>query len=132
MKLLLDTQCWLWWFAQPERLNEQAIALIGDHSNELWFSVASIWEIAIKVTHGKLPLPESIDTYIDSRIGLLDMEILEIKAGHALRAAALPLHHKDPFDRILISQAYLENMTLLSADIMFRKYGDLSLVWAGS
>ena len=53
MKILLDTQCWLWWFAQPERLNEQAIALIADDSNELWFSVASIWEIAIKVANGK-------------------------------------------------------------------------------
>ncbi|MBO0351051.1 type II toxin-antitoxin system VapC family toxin, partial [Phormidium pseudopriestleyi FRX01] len=94
------------------------------------FSVASIWEIAIKVANGKLPLPEPIDTYIDSRIALLDMRILEIKAGHVLRAAALPLYHKDPFDRLLIAQAPLEDMTLLSADIMFRKYRDISLIWA--
>ncbi|MGL5193854.1 MAG: type II toxin-antitoxin system VapC family toxin [Chroococcales cyanobacterium] len=132
MKLLLDIQCWLWWFAQPERLNKQATALIADDSNELWFSVASIWEIAIKVANGKLPLPETVDTYIDSRIGLLDMRILEIKACHALRAAALPLHHKDPFDRILIAQAHIEDMTLLSADRMFRKYHDISLIWAAS
>jgi len=132
MKILLDTQCWLWWFAQPERLNEQAIALIADDSNELWFSVASIWEIAIKVANGKLPLPEPINTYINSRIALLDMRILEIKAGHGLRSAALPLHHKDPFDRILIAQSHMEDMTLLSADIMFKKYSDISLIWAAS
>jgi PIN domain nuclease of toxin-antitoxin system len=60
VKLLLDTQCWLWWFAQPERLSEDAIASIADETNELWFSVASIWEIGIKVEGGKLPLPEPI------------------------------------------------------------------------
>lgn len=79
-----------------------------------------------------MPLPEPIDSYIDSRIELLDMQILEIKAGHALRAAALPLHHKDPFDRILIAQAHMEDMTLLSADIMFRQYTDISILWAAS
>ena len=58
MKLLLDTQCWLWWFAQPSRLNQEAIAQIADEANELWLSVASIWEISIKVSIGKLPLPD--------------------------------------------------------------------------
>lgn len=75
MKILLDTQCWLWWFAQPERLNEQAIALMADETNELWFSVASIWEIAIKVANGKLPLPEPIDTYPSS----VTLRVLKLK-----------------------------------------------------
>ena len=82
MKLLLDTQCWLWWFAQPERLNQEVIAQIADESNELWFSVASVWEIGIKVAIRKLPLPEPIDTYISSRMVQLDMRYLEIKAPH--------------------------------------------------
>ncbi|MFB2982372.1 type II toxin-antitoxin system VapC family toxin [Microseira sp. BLCC-F43] len=132
MKLLLDTQCWLWWFAEPERLNEEAIAQITDETNELWFSVASIWEIGIKVAIGKLPLPEPIDSYISTRMMLLDMRYLEITAPSALRAAALPLHHKDPFDRMLIAQAQIEGMTLVSADPIFKLYSDLSLLWAAN
>lgn len=80
MKLLLDTQCWLWWFAQPERLNEEAIAHIVDENNELWLSVASIWEIGIKVAIGKLPLPDPLDSYISSRMVQLGMRSLEITA----------------------------------------------------
>ena len=67
MKLLLDTQCWLWWFAQPERLSEAAIAEIANETNELSLSVASVWEIGIKVAIGKLSLPEPIDDYISSQ-----------------------------------------------------------------
>lgn len=130
MKILLDTQCWLWWFIQPEKLNEETIAAIADETSELWFSVASIWEMGIKVANGKLLLPEPIDTYIDSRMALLGARILEIKSGHALRAAALPLHHKNPFDRMLIAQAQIEEMTLVSADRMFEQYSDVSLLWA--
>ena len=132
MKLLLDTQCWLWWFAQPERLSEEAIAHIADETNELWFSVASVWEMGIKVAIGKLPLPEPIDSYISTRMVQLGTRTLEITATHALRAAALPLHHRDPLDRMLIAQAQLENMTLVSADLMFRQYSDISLLWATS
>ena len=132
MKLLLDTQCWLWWFAQPERLSEEAITYIADETNELWFSVASIWEIGIKVAIGKLPLPESTDSYISSRLGQLGVTALEITATHALRAAALPLHHKDPFDRMLIAQAQLEDMTVVSADAIFRQYSDVSIIWAAN
>ena len=87
MKLLLDTQCWLWWFSQPERLNEQVIAHIADETNELWLSVASVWEIGIKVAIGKLPLPEPIDSYISSRMVQLGTRSLEITALHALQAA---------------------------------------------
>jgi PIN domain nuclease of toxin-antitoxin system len=132
VKLLLDTQCWLWWFAQPERLNEEAIAKIADDNNQLWFSVASIWEIGIKVAIGKLPLPEPIDSYISTRMMQLGAQYLEITAGHALGAAALPLHHRDPFDRMLIAQAQIEQMTLVSADSMFNQYSDLFLLWAGN
>lgn len=132
MKLLLDTQCWLWWFAQPERLSEETISHIADETNELWFSVASIWEIGIKVAIGKLPLPEPPDRYISSRMGQLGTRSLEITATHALRSAALPLHHRDPFDRMLIAQAQLENMTLISADSVFKQYSNVSLIWAAN
>ncbi|MCF4969604.1 type II toxin-antitoxin system VapC family toxin [Nostoc sp. CMAA1605] len=132
MKLLLDTQCWLWWFAQPERLSEEAITHIADETNELWLSVASIWEIGIKVAIAKLPLPEPPDSYISSRIGQLGMKSLEITATHALKAASLPLHHRDPFDRMLIAQAQLEELTLVSADAIFRQYNDVAILWAAN
>jgi len=132
VKLLLDTQCWLWWFAQPERLSEEAITHIADETNELWFSVASIWEIGIKVAIAKLPLPEPPDSYISSRMGQLGMRSLEITATHALRAASLPLHHRDPFDRMLIAQAQLEDITLVSADAIFRQYNNVAIVWAAN
>jgi PIN domain nuclease of toxin-antitoxin system len=132
VKLLLDTQCWLWWFAEPDRLNEEAIEYIADERNELWFSVASIWEIGIKVSLGKLPLPEPVDSYISSRMVQLGLLYLAIRAPHALRAAALPLHHRDPFDRMLIAQAQIEGMTLVSADSMFNQYSDISIICAGN
>jgi PIN domain nuclease of toxin-antitoxin system len=131
VKLLLDTQCWLWWFSQPERLSEEAITQISDEANEVWFSVASVWEIGIKVAIGKLPLPEPIDDYISTRMIQLGARSLEITASHALQAASLPLIHKDPFDRMLIAQSQIEAMTLVSADSMFDRY-DVSVIWAAS
>ncbi len=126
MKLLLDTQCFLWWFAEPERLSEKAIAHITDERNELWFSVASIWEVGIKVALGKLPLPESAERYIPSRMAQLGAKSLEICAAHAMRAAALPMHHRDPFDRMLVAQAQVDDMTIVSADAMLTQY-DVSI-----
>lgn len=131
MRLLLDTQCWLWWFAQPEKLNEPVIETIANEANEVWFSVASVWEMGIKVSIGKLPLPEPLDRYVSTRMTQLGARSLEITAAHALRVAALPLHHRDPFDRMLIAQAQVENMTLVSADSMFNQY-EISLLWAAN
>ncbi|BAZ10314.1 PilT protein domain protein [Calothrix sp. NIES-4071] len=79
MKLLLDTQCCLWWFAEPNRLSEEVITQIASEANELWFSVASVWEIGIKVSIGKLPLPEPLDSYISSRMTQLGVQLLDIK-----------------------------------------------------
>lgn len=131
MKFLQDTQCWLWWFAQPERLNQEAITQIADETNELWLSVASVWEIGIKVAIGKLPLPEPLDSYISSRMMQLGVRSLSIKVSHALQASALPLDHRDPFDRMLIAQAIALEMMLVSADPMFRQY-NVSTLWAAS
>lgn len=131
MRLLLDTQCWLWWFAQPEKLSESVIEQIADEANEIWFSVASVWEMGIKVSIGKLPLPGKIDDYVSTRMTQLGARSLEITASHALRVAALPLHHRDPFDRMLIAQAQAEAMTLVSADLAFSQY-EVSLLWAAS
>jgi PIN domain nuclease of toxin-antitoxin system len=126
----MDTHCWLWWFAQLERLSEEAIASLVDEANEVWLSVASVWEIGIKVAIGKLPLPEPVDSYISSRMVQLGARSLDISVNHALQAAALPLHHRDPFDRMLIAQAQLENMTIVTADRMFSEYQGVSILWA--
>jgi PIN domain nuclease of toxin-antitoxin system len=131
VKLLLDTQCWLWWFAQPERLSENVIKQIADETNEVWFSAASVWEMGIKVSIGKLPLPEPVGDYVSTRMTQLGARSLEITAPHALRVAVLPLYHRDPFDRMLIAQAQLEKMTLVSADSTFNQY-DVSLLWAAN
>jgi len=128
MRLLLDTHCWLWWFSQPERLSEPVIEQIADETNEIWFSVASVWEMGIKVAIGKLSLPEPIDTYISTRMTQLGARSLEIKASHALQVAVLPLHHRDPFDRMLIAQTQVEELTLVSADSIFDRY-EVSVFW---
>ena len=128
MKLLIDTQCWLWWFAEPDRLQEATITQIVDETNELWFSVASVWEMGIKVGLGKLPLPEPIDRYLASRIKQLGARSLEIRADHALQAGGLPLHHRDPFDRMLIAQAQVEGMTIVTSDRMFDRY-EVEILW---
>ncbi|AFY73637.1 hypothetical protein Syn7502_01577 [Synechococcus sp. PCC 7502] len=128
----MDTHCWLWWFSQPELLSEEAIACIVDEANEVWFSVASVWEMGIKVAIGKLPLPEPLDSYISSRMVQLGARSLDISVNHAIQAAALPLHHRDPFDRLLIAQAQIENMTIVTADNMFSQYQDISILWAAN
>ena len=128
MKLLIDTQCWLWWFAEPERLQEATIDRISDESNEIWLSVASVWELGIKVGLGKLPLPEPIDRYLASRMKQLGARSLEIRADHALQAGGLPLHHRDPFDRMLIAQAQVEGMTIVTSDRLFELY-EVEVLW---
>jgi PIN domain nuclease of toxin-antitoxin system len=128
MKLLIDTQCWLWWFAEPDRLQEETIVQISDESNEIWLSVASVWELGIKVGLGKLPLPEPLDRYLASRMKQLGARSLEIRTDHALQAGGLPLHHRDPFDRMLIAQAQVEGMTIVTSDRMFELY-EVKVLW---
>ena len=121
MKLLLDTHLLLWAAGEPDRLSEDARTLIGDQDNELFFSAASLWEIAIKKSLGRN------DFQVDARLlrrGLLDngYSELPIDSEHAVAIDSLPAIHKDPFDRILISQAKIEGITLLTADSMVAQY----------
>ena len=122
MKLLLDTHCLLWWFSRPEKLSEHAIKQIANEDNELWFSVASIWEMSIKVAIGKLPLPDPINDYVPSCMTELGTLPMQISVAHAFQVATLPMHHRDPFDRMIISQAQLEGMTVVSSDSVFQNY----------
>lgn len=130
MKLLLDTHCWLWWFADDPRLGARARELIGDGENEVFLSAASSWEIAIKTSLEKLKLPEPPAQYVPSRLAAQGMQGLPIEHVHALEVASLPQHHHDPFDRMIIAQALIEGMAVVTADEKIAVYG-VEAIWAG-
>ncbi len=130
MKLLLDTECWLWWLLAPDRLNSRALDVLESRRDPLWLSAASSWEIAIKVSLGKLKLPAPVEAYVPQRLADDAITGMPVAHGHALRTSALPRHHQDPFDRLLIAQAQLERMGVLTADEAFLSY-DVDVVWAG-
>ena len=127
MRILVDTQCWLWMAASPEKLSADARSLVETMEHELFFSAASAWEIAIKHAIGKLPLPEPPVRYVPTRLEALRTIPLPIEHSHALRVAALPPHHRDPFDRLLVAQAQLEDLQILTADSVFESY-DVSVI----
>lgn len=128
MRILLDTQIFLWVLTEPKRLGENTKLLLRSQKNQLYFSAASSWEICIKASLGKLPLPEPPDNYISSRMANLNILPLDVKHYHSFVVYKLPLHHRDPFDRILIATAIAENIYLVSADPKFRRY-DIDLLW---
>ena len=122
MRLLLDTQVWLWLQSQPERVNDEIRETLASTSTELLLSAASAWEIAIKYALGKLPLPEVPRTYVPSRMRHDDVAALPVTIAHALQVATLPHHHGDPFDRLLIAQAQFECVPLVTADPWIERY----------
>ena len=122
MRYLVDTHVWLWMLAAPRRIRGRATAVIEDAGSQLLLSAVSSWEIAVKYTVGKLPLPEAPDRYVPSRMRASGITGLEVSHAHALRVAALPRHHDDPFDRLLIAQAQLEDLTIITADPTFDRY----------
>ena len=122
MKLLLDTECWLWSLREPERLNRRAQEAINDPASELFLSAASIWEITIKCQIGKLPLPKPPEVYVPEFLHLQHVEVLLITPSHIYRTRQLPLLHRDPFDRLLVAQTLTEGITLMTADRLIRKY----------
>lgn len=127
--ILLDTHVWLWLNGNPDRLTSDALDILNSSESELYLSSASAWEIGIKCSTGKLSLPLPPEIYIPTRLLDTGVHPLPIRVEHALRAAALPLHHKDPFDRMLVAQAQVENLELMTVDRELASY-DVSLVWA--
>lgn len=128
MKALLDTQVFLWWISDDPRLSSRASAIIKDGNNKLFLSAASGWEIAIKVRLGRLTLPEPLETFVPEQMALNAIEGLPIQMSHALHVYTLPDHHRDPFDRMLVAQAQLENLPILSADPQISLYA-VETVW---
>jgi PIN domain nuclease of toxin-antitoxin system len=127
---LLDTGVWLWSVGEPSRISRKARDVMADISHEVFLSAVTSWEVAIKAASGKLQLPEPPDLYVPRRMAAQGLRPLAVSHEHALAAFALPAHHRDPFDRLLIAQAKVEEMTLISADRMFDRY-PVQLLWAG-
>lgn len=122
MRYLLDTHVWLWLQIQPERVSEEVRDRLSDGATQLLLSAASSWEIAIKHALGKLPLPEPPKTYVPSRMRHDGVDGLPVTHAHALHVATLPLHHGDPFDRLLVAQSQIEDVPLVTADPHIARY----------
>lgn len=127
MRVLLDTHAFLWFLVGDPRLSIDVRLLLEKEETELVISAASVWEMAIKSSMGKLLLPLPVADYIATkvRLGLL---VLPIDWTHAAAVQELPWHHRDPFDRLIIAQAQIERLPLVSNDRMFRAYG-VTLIW---
>ena len=123
MRVLIDTHIFLWWDQQLRRLSRPLRAAIEDEANEIVVSAATIWEIAIKRAIGKL----RFDRPIVAAVLALGFEILPVAGAHAEHAGGLPPHHNDPFDRLIIAQAYLEGMVLGTQDRRMLPYGVATL-----
>jgi PIN domain nuclease of toxin-antitoxin system len=122
VRFLLDTCTFLWLTANPERLPARIISAIEKSENDLVLSVASAWEISIKYRLRRLDLPDQPNRYIPQRLSEYRIRSLAIGLTHVIEAAAMPLHHNDPFDRLLIGQAVIENLTIITPDAAFLPY----------
>jgi PIN domain nuclease of toxin-antitoxin system len=123
VNLLLDTHALLWFVWDDSNLSSAAKALIEDPANQKLVSVVSCWEIAIKVGLKKLDLGEPAATFLPRELATNGFNLLGIALSHATLVESLPLHHKDPFDRLLIAQSVIEGLTLVGADSQFDSYG---------
>ncbi|ETR69010.1 MAG: PilT protein-like protein [Candidatus Magnetoglobus multicellularis str. Araruama] len=122
MRALLDTNSFLWFISGNEKLSIKARNFIEDFENELVLSIASLWEIAIKVSIGKLQLLKHFDILIPEKIEENEIEILNLELKHFSTMMKLPFHHRDPFDRIIIAQSITENISLITSDGIFEDY----------
>ncbi|MCP4408977.1 MAG: type II toxin-antitoxin system VapC family toxin [Gammaproteobacteria bacterium] len=121
-RYLIDTHCWLWWNAEPDRLHPKAYDAIADGNNTILLSVASAWEISIKYALGKLKLPDAPESYVPKRLESNSITALPIALHHALAVSSLPILHRDPFDRLLVAQAQIEDLILITADAKIKQY----------
>jgi len=123
MRVLLDTHVFLWWVADASELTRKARQTIANPSSECLLSLASCWEMAIKLSIGKLRLKSSIERFIPEQMAANRIELLGIDFRHIVRVASLPPHHRDPFDRLLAAQAIDEKLPIVSADRVLSRYG---------
>jgi len=128
MRALLDTHAFLWWITNDPRVSKKVREIISDGENELFLSVASGWEMAIKAGLGRLQLPPNLEHFILEQMALNAIESLPVQMSHALHVYKLPAHHRDPFDRMLIAQAQLQNLPILTVDPQIARYS-VKVIW---
>lgn len=128
MRLLVDTHVMLWWLRADARLSERAYTAIEDSANDLLWSMASSWEIAVKLSLGKLEIDRPLHRLFAELVSEQGVDVLPIDHAHCTLLAALPMHHRDPFDRMLIVQAQQMSVPILTADPKFGDY-DVAVLW---
>jgi PIN domain nuclease of toxin-antitoxin system len=128
MKYPLDTHTFIWWNTDSKKLSPNVYALFQNRSNQLHLSLASVWEMQIKVQIGKLNLPAPLEKILEIQEEKNQIELLPITLKHVLALDHLPLHHRDPFDRMLIAQAQYEEMTVISHDVQLSQY-NVQIIW---
>ena len=131
MKYLLDSVIWVWSISAVERINSAGREILENGREEIYFSAASSWELSIKMRLGKLDLPGPPAQCIPEFMAKQGLRPLPVTHLHAVKVYDLPLHHQDPFDRLLIAQAIAEEMTILTSDRDFGKY-PVEVVWCGA
>ena len=127
MRYIIDTQAFIWYAIGDKQLSKTALGIIESAAMP-YISIASIWEMAIKHNSGKLTFQAPFDNLVTDQLAINGYEILPIELAHIFQITNLPLHHKDPFDRILIAQAISENIPIVSIDPMFKSY-PVTVIW---
>jgi PIN domain nuclease of toxin-antitoxin system len=122
MKFLLDTHTFIWYVTNNQKLSLTAQQLINDGNNEILLSIVSIWEIAIKHSIGKLSFELPFEIFISQQLSVNNFDLLNIRVNHLNIVANLPLHHRDPFDRLIIAQALVEQIPVVGTDEVFDSY----------
>jgi PIN domain nuclease of toxin-antitoxin system len=127
MKYLLDTHTLLWTLDSPQKLSRQAYEIVSGKESKLYVSIATPWELAIKANRGGLEIDDLLNSF-ESTLSSAGYELLETRTSHVIRGGLLPLHHRDPFDRLLIAQSIEEGLALVSCDEVFDLYG-VKRIW---
>jgi PIN domain nuclease of toxin-antitoxin system len=128
MRLLLDTHSFLWFVEGDSRFSRAARRIVEDESNIVFLSIGSLWEIAIKISIGKLTLDLPFEVLIPQQLIVDRITVLQIAVSHTIQVSKLPLHHRDPFDRLLVAQAMVEELPIVSADASLDAYG-ITRLW---
>lgn len=128
MRLLLDTHTLLWWHDNPKELSSKALDAIQNEENEVFISVVNAWEMQIKSQLNRLSLSRGLEEIFNIEMNDNAFSLLTVELSHVYTLKTIPLHHNDPFDRLLISQARAEDLTVVSTDGEFKKY-DVTLLW---
>lgn len=128
MKVLLDTHALLWYYQDSPELSDKVKELVADESSDVAISVASFWEIGVKLSVRKLELGEPFEDFADTVVYAHKFKVLGIELPHIAHISRLPMHHRDPFDRMIIAQSFCEEMPVVTVDLKFERYG-VATIW---